>query len=381
MTDVKLADDLQASSPEIALALSRAGVSGVQKAVRIRRGDASTVMAAVIDCTVDLAADQKGVHMSRFPELFEEAIELVVEREALLVEVLAEHIASRVVERQGALRAEVWIRAQWPIHRRTPVTNLATQEMVTLCGIAAASETGTRRAVGVEATGINACPCAQGLVRNRASERLLEAGFEADDIEKILELVPIATHNQRGRQTLFVGTEQDLDAEVLVDIAERSMSAPIYDLLKRPGRALRRRARPPPAALRRGLRAPRAARRARHASPARRRRLPAVEAGQLRDDPRARRRRRALRHGRRASWRARHGRAQPAPDDARCLAQPLAPLPLEAVLGAADEATDVLAVEHDDGCRSSDPERDDRPRVVEDDDEDRERKRGDERGE
>jgi GTP cyclohydrolase IV len=234
MTDVKLADDLQASPPEIGLALSRAGVSGVQKAVRIRRGDAETVMAAVIDCTVDLAADQKGVHMSRFPELFEDAIELVVEREALLVEVLAEHIASRVVERQGALRAEVWIRAQWPIHRRTPVTGLATQEMVTLCGIAAASESSSRRAVGVEATGINACPCAQGLVRNSASERLLEAGFESTAVEKILDLVPLATHNQRGRQTLFVGTEQDLDAEVLVDIAERSMSAPIYDLLKRP---------------------------------------------------------------------------------------------------------------------------------------------------
>jgi len=231
---LKLDDDLQASPPEIALALSRAGVSGVQKAVRIRRGDAETVMAAVIDCTVDLAADQKGVHMSRFPELFEEAIDLVVEREALLVEVLAEHIASRVVERQRALKAEVWIRAQWPIHRRTPVTDLATQEMVTLCGIAAASENGTRRLVGVEATGINACPCAQGLVRNRASERLLEAGFESGDVERILALVPVATHNQRGRQTLFVGTESDLDAEVLVDVAERSMSAPIYDLLKRP---------------------------------------------------------------------------------------------------------------------------------------------------
>ena len=231
---VRVEEDLQASSPEIALALSRAGVTGVQKAVRIRRGDAETVMAAVIDCTVDLAADQKGVHMSRFPELFEEAIELVVEREALLVEVFAEHIARRVVERQGALRAEVWIRAQWPIHRRTPVTRLATQEMVTLCGIAAASGAGTRRAVGVEATGINACPCAQGLVRGHASERLLEAGFDSDDIEKILALVPVATHNQRGRQTLFVGTEQDLDAEVLVEIAERSMSAPIYDLLKRP---------------------------------------------------------------------------------------------------------------------------------------------------
>jgi GTP cyclohydrolase I/GTP cyclohydrolase-4 len=235
MTDVaRLDEDLQASPPEIALALSKAGVSGVQKAVRIRRGDAETVMAAVIDCTVDLAADQKGVHMSRFPELFEEAIDLVVEREALLVEVLAEHIASRVVERQRALKAEVWIRAQWPIHRRTPVTGLATQEMVTLCGIAAASEAGTRRIVGVEATGINACPCAQGLVRSSASDRLLEAGFESGDIERILELVPLATHNQRGLASLYVGTEHDLDAELLVGIAEGSMSAPIYDLLKRP---------------------------------------------------------------------------------------------------------------------------------------------------
>jgi GTP cyclohydrolase-4 len=231
---LKLQEDLQASSPEIALALSRAGVSGVQKAVRIRRGGHETVMAAVIDCTVDLAAEQKGVHMSRFPELFEDAIELVVEEEALLVEVLAEHIASRIVERQGALRAEVSIRAQWPIHRRTPVTGLATQEIVTLCGLAAASESGTRRAVGVEATGINACPCAQGLVRSRASERLLEEGFASADIDRILDLVPIATHNQRGKQTLVVGTDLDLDAVTLVEIAERSMSAPIFDLLKRP---------------------------------------------------------------------------------------------------------------------------------------------------
>ncbi|HET6623768.1 MAG TPA: GTP cyclohydrolase MptA [Gaiellaceae bacterium] len=231
---VRFEEDLQASPPEIALALSKAGVSGVQKAVRIRRGGSETVMAAIIDCTVDLAADQKGVHMSRFPELFEEAIDLVVEGEAMQVEVLAEHIASRVVERQRALKAEVWIRAQWPIHRKTPVTGLATQEMVTLCGIAAASEAGTRRVVGVEATGINACPCAQGLVRENASERLLEAGFENGDVERILQLVPLATHNQRGLATLYVGTEHDIGAELLVGIAESSMSAPIYDLLKRP---------------------------------------------------------------------------------------------------------------------------------------------------
>jgi GTP cyclohydrolase IV len=229
-----LAEDLQASTPEVPLALTRAGVTGVSKAVRLRRGSAETVMAADIECTVDLAGGQKGVHMSRFPELFDEAIDKVVIGEALLVEELAEHIARHIVERQRALRAEVRIAARWPIRRQTPVTGLATQEMVTLVGIAAASEGATRRVVGVEATGINACPCAQGLVRGRATERLLEAGFAEGDVERILELVPLATHNQRGRGTLYVGTALDLDAEELFGIVERSMSAPVYELLKRP---------------------------------------------------------------------------------------------------------------------------------------------------
>ncbi len=227
--------DVQAASPEIGLALSRAGVTGVTKAIRILGGDGiERLIHAEIECTVDLDRGQKGVHMSRFPELFEEAIEEVVITEALLVEALAEHIARHIVHRQEALRAEVKIVARYPIERRTPVTGLATQEVFALIGIAAASERAVRRIVGVEAVGINACPCAQGLVRGRASERLLEAGFADTDVERILELVPLATHNQRGRGTLLVGSERPLNAFDLLRIVEGSMSAPIYELLKRP---------------------------------------------------------------------------------------------------------------------------------------------------
>ncbi|HVM69900.1 MAG TPA: GTP cyclohydrolase MptA [Gaiellaceae bacterium] len=236
MTEIRdlTTDDLQASEPAVRLSLTRAGVTGVRKAIRVSHEGHGTVMAADIECTVDLAHSQKGVHMSRFPELFEEAIETVVGGEALLVERLAEHIARHIAERQQALRAEVRITAGWPVRRTTPVSRLSTQEMVSLVGIAAASAEGVRRVVGVEATGINACPCAQGLVRGRAAERLGEAGFDDADVERILELVPIATHNQRGRATLYVGTDRQLDATDLVRIAESSMSAPIYELLKRP---------------------------------------------------------------------------------------------------------------------------------------------------
>ncbi len=230
----ELLHDLQASAPEVQIELSRAGVRGVSKAIRLRWGGKERLIAAEIDCTVDLDRDQKGVHMSRFPELFEESIEEVVIGEAFLVEELADHIARHIVERQGAGRAEVQIRARYPVERRTPVTGLATQEMVALIGIAAASEAGVRRVVGVEATGINACPCAQGLVRGRAAERLAEAGFDELDVDRILELVPLATHNQRGRGTLYVGTDARVNAEDLVAIVEGSMSSPIYELLKRP---------------------------------------------------------------------------------------------------------------------------------------------------
>jgi GTP cyclohydrolase-4 len=201
---VHFLQDLQASPPDVRIGLSRAGVSGVRKAIRIRYGDNEKLIAADIECTVDLDPAQKGVHMSRFPELFEEAIE------------------------------EVVIVAQYPLERRTPVTGLRTQELVSLIGLAAASERATRRVVGVEATGINACPCAQGLVRESTRERLEGACFEAEDVERILELVPLATHNQRGRGTLFVGTAARLNAEDLVAIVESSMSSPVYELLKRP---------------------------------------------------------------------------------------------------------------------------------------------------
>ena len=200
----------------------------------MRHGDIDALVAAEIDCYVDLDPAQKGVHMSRFPELFEEAIDQVVMGERLLVEQLAEHIATHILERQHAVRAEVRIAARYPLERLTPVTGLRTQELVTLIGVAAASPKSTKRAIGVEATGINACPCAQGLVRDHAAERLEGAGFTDGDIERILELVPIATHNQRGRGTLYLGTALRVMGEDLVALIEHSMSSPIYELLKRP---------------------------------------------------------------------------------------------------------------------------------------------------
>ena len=233
---LEFSEDLQDTSPATRIGLSRAGVSRSAKAIRLAFGGSEHYMDATVECVVDLDPDQKGVHMSRFEEEVNEAIDAVLIGEAVAIEALAENIARRVVERQGALRGMATIHARYPVEKRTPVTDVATQEMYGLIGTAAARPGSSRRAVGVSAQGMNACPCAQGLVREQAEAALAADGFTSDEIDRIVARVPIATHNQRARGTLIVGSPdgRDVPADVLIEIVEDGMSSEIYELLKRP---------------------------------------------------------------------------------------------------------------------------------------------------
>jgi GTP cyclohydrolase I/GTP cyclohydrolase-4 len=232
-----LPSDVQARRPVTHLSLSRVGVTGVSKVVRIGSGAAEQLFYAELDCFVDLGPKQKGAHMSRFEEVVEEAIDEVVLGEAFKAETLAAHIAERVRDRQGGLRAEVNIAARYPENKTAPVSGIRTQAMYRLLGSAVASERGTRRLVGVEAQGMTACPCAQEMVVERSRARLAEQGFGEEEMERIFEAVPVATHNQRGIGTLFVGCPESCDTPIeaadLLRIVEDSMSSEIYELMKR----------------------------------------------------------------------------------------------------------------------------------------------------
>jgi GTP cyclohydrolase I/GTP cyclohydrolase-4 len=234
--------DAQAAAPATRVSLSRVGVTGVEKIIRVcgqQNGAAAgeSLYHADLDCFVDLNPEQAGVHMSRFEEVVNEAIDTVVLGEALRAEGLAAHIAERVRESQGGLRAEVRIEARYPETVATPVSASPTQELYTLLGTAVASARGTRTLTGVEAQGMTACPCAQGLVEDAARVRLAEHGFTSDEIDRIVETVPMATHNQRGIGTLYIGSPEDsdvdIDARQLLRIVESSMSSEIYELMKR----------------------------------------------------------------------------------------------------------------------------------------------------
>jgi GTP cyclohydrolase I/GTP cyclohydrolase-4 len=230
--------DVQSQQPTLQLSLSRVGVTGVEKVIRLRQNGSEQLFSARFECVVDLGPDQKGAHMSRFEEVVNEAIgEVVLNETTFKVETLAEHIAGLVRSRQDARRAEVSVEARFPEHKPAPVSGIQTQELYTLHGAAVASDVGTRRLIGVTAQGMTACPCAQQLVVSNSRDRLREQGFEEEEIERILTAVPVATHNQRGLGTLHIGCtelcDDEIEAATLLGIVEGAMSSEIYELMKR----------------------------------------------------------------------------------------------------------------------------------------------------
>lgn len=232
----RLRRDIQEQRPAVALALDRAGVTGVKTLVALdaRSGRQRTAI-ATFDIFADLDAAHSGVHMSRFSQDLEDALaELAAEPAPGGVGALALALADRVVASQKAEQAYVAARAEIALPRHTPASGIATHEFYTVLAQAVVAPGHRRRILGVEAEGITACPCAQAMVADASRERLRASGFSDDAIEGILAAVPIATHNQRGRGRLLVGGDGDVDPAMLVEIVEQSMSSETYDLLKRP---------------------------------------------------------------------------------------------------------------------------------------------------
>src|SRR5579871_4854835 len=119
--------DVQAQAPPVQLGLSRVGVTGVEKVIRLRHNGGEQLFSAKFECVVDLGPNQKGAHMSRFEEVVNEAIGQVVLGESTFkAETLAEHIAQLVRTRQKARRAEVTVEARFPEHKPAPVSGIQT---------------------------------------------------------------------------------------------------------------------------------------------------------------------------------------------------------------------------------------------------------------
>ncbi len=230
--------DVQASAPDVAVGLNRVGVTGVEKLLEIdREGKRPYVLMASFDVFVDLPGWRKGADMSRNMEVVDEIISEASGQSGLRIEEICGHVAERLLERHDyTTQAEVEMEAEFAVNERTPASDRPTQSTATVIAGATATDSGTREKIGARVTGMTVCPCSQGMMAERARERLEELGVDEESVRAFLRDVPQAGHSQRGHATLTIDAAgaPEVDLHDVIDVARDAMSARTYNLAKRP---------------------------------------------------------------------------------------------------------------------------------------------------
>jgi len=233
--------DVQSSLPEVRINLTRVGVKNVQKLVEVARpGKRPVIFISNFDVFVDLPGSLKGANLSRNFEVIDDVLQQAIDGEVKVIEELCSAVARKLLDRhEYAERTEVRMQSQFMVRRETPISETSCHEVVNVHASAIAQRNDgspiIRKSIGAEVTGVTACPCAQNIMKDHALHVLENLGVADDTINAFFEEVPMATHNQRGRGFLCIETDDDqhVSLEKIIKILKDSMSARIYELLKR----------------------------------------------------------------------------------------------------------------------------------------------------
>jgi GTP cyclohydrolase I/GTP cyclohydrolase-4 len=220
------------------------GVTGVVRGLVL--GDEGAATTARFDVAAALDPAARGAHMSRFHEAIDQALALVAdgERDVPNLAVLATVVATRAADLQDVHVARARIEATIAVPRTAPASTRRTVDPYdtwaqVVVDRSSAGAPRTQVTIGVRATGMTACPCAQNLVRAAARQRMAEAGLDDATVEAALEAMPVATHNQRSTGTLELTVPGDgavtqfAEPARLAQLVRDSMSAQVHELLKR----------------------------------------------------------------------------------------------------------------------------------------------------
>ena len=243
MSQCPILPDVQANRPIVPINLTRVGVTDVKKLIEIKRENKRPIiLMSSFDIFVDLPSDRKGANLSRNFEAIEEILANISESPVYEIESLCGDIAENLIGRhEYASRAEVRMKSEYMIRRKSPATGVDCQKFVDIFADAVAERTEGANAVqikkliGAEVTGMTACPCAQSMMEEEAENKLKELGLPDDKIAEFLKAVPMASHNQRGRGIISVQAlnTTGVRLENIIEIIEASMSSNVYEVLKR----------------------------------------------------------------------------------------------------------------------------------------------------
>jgi len=193
---------IQDRADERGIALDRVGITGLRYPLRAPlRGGGEVRTDAVVALWVDLAADERAAHMSRF------VATLHAHREAVLSAAAIGRLLEALRSDHGARAAHLEIEHPFYIDKRAPETDAASVLACDVMYAASLDDDGLDCTLTVRVPVLSVCPCS-------------------------METTGSASHSQRGYVTVAVRVQGRVWVEELVELVERSASAPVYPLLQ-----------------------------------------------------------------------------------------------------------------------------------------------------
>ncbi|PTD94453.1 GTP cyclohydrolase I FolE2 [archaeon SCG-AAA382B04] len=229
--------DVQADRPDITVDLSRVGVSGLKKHVKLaREQNDPVILISEFDMSINLPSYRKGANLSRNLEAMNTVLERAIDEPVVEIESLCAEVAKEILDRhEYGKKAFVSMESEYAVEREAPVSNQKSQEVIEIFAEAVATEEEVSNKVGARVKGTTTCPCAQEIMAEKIRESLSEKDLSKEEIDDLLDRIPIATHNQRGVGTISIKVPEEyfVPIERLVEIIKDSMSSEIFEILKR----------------------------------------------------------------------------------------------------------------------------------------------------
>jgi GTP cyclohydrolase FolE2 len=191
---------------------------------------------------VNLTEDSKGINMSRCGRVIIEQAKKHMDETIAHMNTstfnLLESIVSALREQHQSSTAYVKCKFSYPYWTKTYASNIEVPEYVDITWEAVQDSESTTNLLTVENVGLSLCPCSKemSMLKNNLSEKEMDemVNLSSPLLQKILSS-GWGAHNQRSHVTVTVSLKpgEILWFEDLIELTNKSFSAPILNILKR----------------------------------------------------------------------------------------------------------------------------------------------------
>lgn len=204
--------DLQSDQKDYFFKIDQVGIDRFTYPVNLQSTLAPVVQQTTgsFKVTTSLNQWQKGINMSRIPELLHDLYESDSPMDFSTLRDVTKELVTRMEQRTGTIQ----VAFPWYFERVSPISGKKGLSHVSVeLTTSFDQEKGFSETLGMEAYVATLCPCSK-------------------------EISEYSAHNQRGKVRVTVDLNKDVDPipykEALLEIIETNASAPLYPILKRP---------------------------------------------------------------------------------------------------------------------------------------------------